>query len=173
MRVARMIAGLMACLVVTLMAAEVGAKEGRKYGVWKGRRALGFAIPSGGGALVGAKFLIQDSSALSVDFGYKITIPDKGDNTGGFTIVPAYIHYLFSGRMCPFIKGAMNITKQEGVKFGDALSLGLGAFFGTEYFFTKQLSVAGELGIAINFKNDFNDITSQTGTGNLFLHFYF
>lgn len=166
---------LVMSLAVSLVSAEVHAAESQAtvYGFERGRRAVAFALPGGGGALIGGKQFISDRAAVSVDFGYSIAMPDKGDNTGGFTIVPAYLHYLWSGRMSPFVKAAMNITKKQGVEFGDALSLDLGAFFGTEYFLTQELSVAGELGLAINVRNDFEDITSQAGTGNIFILFYF
>jgi hypothetical protein len=45
--------------------------------------------------------------------------------------------------------------------------------FGVEYFFTSGFSVGGELGIAINIRNQFKDWSSQTGTGSLFASLYF
>lgn len=135
--------------------------------------ALSFALPSGGGALVGATKFLKRDRAVRVDFGYALTVPDKGDSSMGFTVVPAYIMYLTTGRVATFFKGAMNITKQQGVKLSKGTTIDLGGFFGIEYFFLPEFSVAGEVGAAINLRNEFKDISSQAGTGALFGNFYF
>ena len=149
------------------------AMASAEHSLEAGKKALSFALPSGGGALVGGTYFLSQREAVHVDFGYSVTIPDGGDKIGGFSIVPAYIKYLSVGRMATFVKGAANISKVPGVSFSDALTLDLGGFFGVEFFLLPQLSISGEIGAAINFRDKFKTITSQAGTGALFASFYF
>ena len=162
-------------LLISLLAifAASPALAAGEHGIALGARSLSFSLPSGGGALVGATYFFADTSAIHVDFGYSLTIPDEGDKTAGFTVVPAFVKYLTVNRMATFWKIALNLTKAEGVEFGDALTADLGGFFGAEFFFLPQLSVSGEIGAAINFRDKFKKITSQAGTGALFANFYF
>ena len=160
-------------LVAGIMFGASSAALAQETSLRKDVHALSFALPSGGGALVGVTKFLEDNEAIRVDVGYSLAIPDKGDSTMGLTLVPAYIKYLTTGRMATFVKAAANITKAQGIKFSDGTTIDLGGFFGIEFFFLPELSVAGELGAAINFRNKFKDIGSQAGTGALFGNFYF
>jgi hypothetical protein len=160
------------CLVVLL--ALTGPAVAQPNMLAKGGYSVAFAVPGGGGALVGGKYYLAKNAAVGLDFGYAITIPDAGDSTGGFTLLPSYTYYLMTDdRLVTFVKGALNITKLQGVDFGDAITLDLGGFFGVEFFVTPEFSLAGEMGIALNFRNKFKDVTSQAGTGSLFAQFFF
>ena len=80
------------------------AMASAEHSLEAGKKALSFALPSGGGALVGGTYFLSQREAVHVDFGYSVTIPDGGDKIGGFSIVPAYIKYLSVGRMATFVK---------------------------------------------------------------------
>ncbi len=161
-------------LVSVCLVFAAGATLAQDNGIAQGKKNVAFAVPGGGGALVGGKYFLSASSALGLDVGYSVTIPEHGDSTGGFTLLPSYTWYLTTqGRLLTFLKGALNITKIQGVDFSDALTLDIGGFFGVEFFVTKEFSLAGELGLAINFRNDFETVTSQAGTGSLFAQFFF
>jgi hypothetical protein len=163
-----------ALFVATLALAICTPAQAQDNSLASGIYTVSFAVPGGGGALVGGKYFNSAKTAIGIDFGYAITIPDKGDNTGGFTIIPSYTYYLTTvDRLLTFVKGAINITKIPGIDFGDAITLDLGGFFGVEFFITPEFSLSGELGVAINFRNKMKDITSQAGTGALFAQFYF
>jgi len=149
------------------------ARAEKVHSLQTASKVLSFALPTGGGALIGGTYFLSDTNAVHLDFGYSVTIPDGGENTGGFTVIPAIIHYLNRDRMATFVKGALNLTKAAGVSFGDGLTADLGGFFGVEFFILPQISVSGEIGVAINFRDKFKTITSQAGTGALFANFYF
>ena len=121
--------------------------------------SLGYELRRGHGRVqgfYGAEFILGYSGGNSVyEYGNEITSANQ---------VPTFHNWGVTGL-------PTNTIRPTEYKNGNAISAGLGAFVGVEYFVAPQLSIGGELGLAYSYYNKSQDVITgeyfNNATGNV------
>ncbi len=144
----------------------------QETGLAAGAKSLSFALPSSSNPMVGLSYFLSEGDALRIDFSCDVMLTDGG-NAMGFVLMPSYVTYLTTDRLSTYLKGSFILTKKAGIEFGKGTDVGLGGYFGVEFFFTPEFSMAGEVGGTFDLINEFETMTLGSGTGTLFANLYF
>lgn len=125
---------------------------------------------------ISGKYFIQHDMALIVGFGFQT---DGGDADATYYSVSGGIRkYLKTDDFAPFIGGKLLLARAKNDNTGfDATVIDLEANFGAEYFFSKNFSLEGAIGLGlgqINYDNpDRDDNYFGTRTVGVKANFYF
>jgi hypothetical protein len=105
---------------------------------------------------ISGRYFIAKDMALYGGFGLQL---NSGDYDGTyFSFAVGVRKYLSMNDFAPFIAGqfayATVDAKQNGTKFVDQSVFDIAGLFGAEYFFSKNFSVEGSIGIGVGQYND-------------------
>lgn len=124
---------------------------------------------------ISGRYLITDTLAAIADFGFA---KESGDRSGSFVLIGLGARaYLSKQDFSPFIGGSIRYEKNKIE--GNTEMLGIFADFGAEYFFSKELSVEGSIGVGLEDVEDSSVNPSQdytvfgTTTTGVRVNFYF
>jgi hypothetical protein len=148
--------------VLALLAAPASPSPAAAYDpLAKGSMGLSFFFPGGGftavgrGSTVGVTYLLNDNLALRMDFGLDAVVSPSG--------TPVSFSIGGSIRSYQIRKGQAAVYFYPAVTIGRAITdpatntatvfINLQGGIGAEYFFADHFSVAGQLGIGLDFGN--------------------
>jgi hypothetical protein len=128
---------------------------------------------------ISARYFMAKDMALYGGFGLQLNSGDYDGTYFSFTVGAR--KYLSTNDFAPFIGGQLAYAtvdaKLNGTKFVDQSVIDLAAMFGAEYFFSKNFSVEGSIGIGVGqFNDDLNNADSTylgTRTVGVQANFYF
>jgi hypothetical protein len=105
---------------------------------------------------ISGRYFIAKDMALYGGFGLQFNSGDYDGTYFSFTVGAR--KYLSTNDFAPFIGGQLAYAtvdaKLNGTKFVDQSVIDLAAIFGAEYFFSKNFSVEGSIGIGVGQFND-------------------
>ena len=124
---------------------------------------------------ISGRYLVTDTLAAIADFGFA---KQNGDQSGSFLLIGVGVRkYLKKEDFAPFVGGSF---KYEKNKIQDNTEMfGIFGDFGAEYFFSKEFSVEGSVGIGLESVEDNTVNPSQdytvfgTTTSGVRVNFYF
>jgi hypothetical protein len=151
----------------------------------KGTTGFSFGLPGNvPTGTIGATYFIANNLALRADFGLNAIFTSGGTTT--FSIdLSARLYQWRIGALAIFVSpdfafarsAITEFTTVNGVTTSTGVeSLSFGGDVGAEYFFLDHVSIAGQLGMALNIGNLGGDSTVvglSTATSGLFLSAYF
>ncbi len=118
----------------------------------KGNVALEFDLPSSSKAAIGVTYFVADSLAARVDFGLDAIFSPSG--------APATFSIEVGLRFYQWKRDEVALFVAPSIAFGRARTatdaaefIAFGGAVGIEYFFSKHMSVGGQLGLAFNIGN--------------------
>jgi hypothetical protein len=124
---------------------------------------------------ISGRYFVTDTLAAMADFGYA---KQSGDQSGTFVLIGIGARaYLTKADFAPFVGGSIRYEKDKIQ--GNTEMLGIFADFGAEYFFSKEFSVEGSIGIGLEDVEDNSVNPSQdytvfgTTTTGVRVNFYF
>ena len=132
---------LMAAVIAPAMAADNSLKE----------NTFGLSIGFNNGTLhdaatISGRYFLMDTMAVNVDFGFE---SQSGDRSGDFFALAVGIRkYLKKADFAPFVGASIRYENDRISTRKDMI--GLFGDFGAEYFFAKEFSVEGAIGIGIS-----------------------
>lgn len=134
----------------------------------------------GGGTIndvvdISGRYFVQKDMAITAGFGLQ---SDGGDADATYLSISAGIRkYLKADDFAPFVAGKFTYAKVEDDVAGTDVDLiDLEASFGAEYFFNRQFSMEGAIGLGlgqIDFGPAGDDTYFGTRTVGVFANFYF
>ncbi len=143
------------------------------YGPHQGWLGISLGLPAGGAPTAGISYFLSDQGALKLDFGM-----DFGTKNStflpGFSVEVGYRAYIAkAGNLSPFVQPSAFFGRPSGggdflPTFSMAFNVGLGA----EYFFSDHLSVSGQTGVGVSFRDEFKSINFTTGTSGIYGNLY-
>jgi hypothetical protein len=118
----------------------------------KGNMALEFALPNSGTPTIGVTYFVADSLAARVDFGLDAIFSPSG-SPATFSIDLGLRFYQWKRDevalfIAPSIAFGREKTATDAAEF-----LAFGGAVGIEYFFSKHMSVGGQLGLLFSLHN--------------------
>lgn len=128
---------------------------------------------------ISGRFFVAKDVSLNLGVGLQL---NSSDAEGTYLSLSAGLRkYLSTNDFAPFIGGQLMYAawdgKANGVKFVDASVFDLSGMFGAEYFFAKNFSVEGAIGVGLGQATDdlANQDTTYFGTRSFGVHatFYF
>jgi hypothetical protein len=128
---------------------------------------------------ISGRFFVAKDLALTLGAGLQLNTSDVEGTYLSLSFGAR--KYLSTNDFAPFVGGQLSYISWDGKtdagKFADASVFDLAAFFGAEYFFAKNFSVEGAIGIGLGQANDdiTNTDTTYFGTRTMGVHanFYF
>ena len=155
----------------------------------KGTTGLSFGLPGNvPTATIGATYFIANNLALRADFGLNAIFTSGGTTTFSIALAARLYQWrmgalaIFVSPEFVFARGAVTeVDTVNGVPTGVPTSTGVesisfGGDVGAEYFFLDHVSIAGQLGVALNIGNlggSSTVVSLSTATSGLFLSAYF
>lgn len=131
-----------------------------------------------GAVMITGKYFIERDMALLAGFGFQTTSGDYDSNFFGFSV--GVRKYLKTDDLATFAQGKLSYERlKQNLPGFDALdekAIDISAGFGAEYFFSKQFSVEGSIGIGFGTVDEPNDTDYTyigTRTVGVNANFYF
>ncbi len=132
---------LIASMAIPAMAADNSLKQ----------NTFGLSIGFNNGTLhdaatISGRYFLMDTMAVTADFGFE---SQSGDRSGDFFAIAVGIRkYLKKADFAPFVGASIRYENDRISTRKDMI--GLFGDFGAEYFFSKEFSVEGAVGIGIS-----------------------
>lgn len=153
--------------------APAAASADGTYGPHQGWLGISLGLPAGGAPTAGISYFLSDSGALKLDVGI-----DFGTKSSvfrpGFSLEVGYRAYIAkAGNLSPFVQPSAFFARPgTGGDFLPQFSMAFNVGLGAEYFFSDHLSVSGQTGVGVSFRDEFKTINFTTGTSGIFGNLY-
>ncbi|HRG95828.1 MAG TPA: hypothetical protein PLR99_06260 [Polyangiaceae bacterium] len=154
-------------------AASAPSADPGTYGPHGGWFGISLGLPAGGAPTAGITYFLSDTSALKLDLGLDVGTK-KETFIPGFSVEVGYRAYIAkAGNLSPFLQPGVFVAKPaDGKDFADTFTLQLNVGLGAEYFFSDHLSVSGQTGLGVGFRDKFKTVGVTTGTSGIYGNFY-
>ncbi len=126
---------------------------------------------------ISGRYFLQNDLALTAGFGFQV---NGGDLDGTYLSFNVGVRkYLKVNDFAPFVGGQFSYitydAKNTTVKYVDYTAYEFAGLAGAEYFFTKEFSVEGDVGVAFGHASNLGTSTTYMGTRNFGVkaNFYF
>lgn len=143
------------------------------YGPRGGSLGISLGLPAGGAPTAGMSYFLSDTAALKLDLGLDIGTKNK-TFIPGFSVEVGYRAYIAkAGNLSPFLQPGVFFAKPaDGKAFDETMVIQLNVGIGAEYFFSDHLSVSGQTGLGVGFRDAFKTVGVTTGTSGIYGNFY-
>ncbi len=162
---------------VSTAPATPSSSDSGSYGPHQGWLGISLGLPAGGAPTAGITYFVSDTGALKldvgIDFGTKVT-GGQSEFLPGFSAEVGYRAYIAkAGNLSPFVQpGAFFGRPAGGGDFASTFTMQFNVGLGAEYFFSDHLSVSGQTGVGVSFRNEFKAINLTTGTSGIYGNLY-
>lgn len=162
---------------VSTAPATPSSSDSGSYGPHQGWIGISLGLPAGGAPTAGITYFVSDTGALKldlgIDFGTKV-VGGTSEFQPGFSAEIGYRAYIAkAGNLSPFVQpGAFFAKAADGTNFGSSFNMAFNVGLGAEYFFSDHLSVSGQTGVGVSFRNEFKAINFTTGTSGIYGNLY-
>lgn len=154
-------------------AATPSSSDSGSYGPHQGWLGISLGLPAGGAPTAGITYFVSDTGALKLDVGLDFGTKQSTFQPG-FSAEVGYRAYIAkAGNLSPFVQpGAFFGRPAGGGDFAQTFTMQFNVGLGAEYFFSDHLSVSGQTGVGVSFREKFNTINFTTGTSGIYGNLY-
>ncbi len=143
------------------------------YGPHQGWVGISLGLPAGGAPTAGISYFLSDTGALKLDLGMDFGTK-QATFLPGFSLEVGYRAYIAkAGNLSPFVQPGAFFGRPSGPgEFFPTFTMQFNVGLGAEYFFSDHLSVSGQTGVGVSFRDEFKSINLTTGTSGIYGNLY-